>query len=294
MVTPAPAIGCCGVAEFDALVPLLDQEFIFGKSRRMSLAQRFPGVLDRDRPENTLVARIDGDIASALAIKRFTWITAERGWSAAMIGMVYTRPERRGRGTAGALMRAAQEQLAREGSDFAVLWTSRPEFYLRLGWQRTDCGILGDLQSGPRGASASPASPSAADIAWMEQLRTRYAPDRAARTEESYASLYPPAERLDLLRSKSAYALLGADANGAYLYEMLGDGAEFPALWSGISARYGRLLLNLARDTPAQRFLQSQTGISWQAQRLAMWLPLGTAARGARFDRWYIPFLDRI
>ncbi|TAK66887.1 MAG: GNAT family N-acetyltransferase [Betaproteobacteria bacterium] len=294
MVAPAPAIACCGSEEFDALLALLDQEFVFGKGRRLSLQQRFPATLDRQRARNILLARADGGIASALVTKTFTWITPERNWRAAMIGMVYTRPELRARGVASALMRASQAKLAEEGIEFAVLWTAQPDFYARLGWSGIDCGTLGHAHAMAPDASRAAPPPGEADIAWAEALRPRYAPERAERTERTYATLLPPAQHLELLRGDAAYAIVGRDGDQGYLYEMLGDSAELPTLWARLATRYRSLYLNLGQGTAAQRFLSARDGIAWQPQRLAMWLPLAASARDARFADWYVPFLDRI
>jgi predicted N-acetyltransferase YhbS len=294
MVAPADAIAPCTGAEFEALLARLDQEFIFGKGRRLSLAQRFPEVLDPARPQNLLVVREHGLAASALALKRFDWITPGRSWRAAMIGMVYTRPERRGRGSAGALLQAAQQSLAREGVEFAVLWTTQPGFYARLGWIGADCGVLGSLEAAGADPAPRPAAPDAAAIARAEALRRRYAPQRVARSAASYAALPPPAEQLELLIEGEACALLGRRGQQGYLYEFSGAPHAWPALWARLLARCRALTLNLQQDAAAQRWLSAQGAIRWQPQRLAMWLPLSAAARTARFSDWYIPFLDRI
>lgn len=294
MVAPAPAIASCTGGDFDALLTLLDQEFIFGRGRRLSLKQRFPATLRPQHPENILLARMEDAVVSALAVKPFTWITPERRWHAAMIGLVYTRPDWRGRGTASALMRAAQAKLEQEGFDFAVLWTRQPGFYARLGWIGADCGMLGSVQAATPGVTPPQAAPDAADIAWIETLRPDYAPERAERSDMNYAAVMPPAERLELLRGDSAYAIVGCGDGHGYLYDMLGGAGELPALWATLAARYRTLWLNLQRGSAAERFLSARSGINWQPQQLAMWLPLAAAARGARFADWYVPFLDRI
>ncbi|OGA34553.1 MAG: hypothetical protein A3F75_01950 [Betaproteobacteria bacterium RIFCSPLOWO2_12_FULL_64_23] len=294
MVEPAPSIAPCSSGEYDALLALLDLEFIFGKGRRLSLQQRFPAVLNRQRPQAILLAKAQNLIVSALAIKAFDWITPERSWRAAMVGMVYTRPEWRGRGMASVLLQAAQQRMRQESYDFAVLWTAQPDFYARLGWIGADCGVLGVAQTAAPAATQTAAAPDAAAVAFIETLRRRGATERAARTETSYASLPPPAEQLELLRGESAYALVGRRNDHGYLYEMLGEPREFPALWSTLAAVYATLYLNLQRDSAAERFFATQNTIRWQPQRLAMWLPLGATARAARFADWYIPFLDRI
>lgn len=294
MVVPAPAIAPCSAEEFGALLPLLDQEFVFGKGRRLSLQQRFPAILDPQQTHNILLARSEDGITSALVTKPFVWITPERSWRAAMIGMVYTRPQLRARGTASALLQATEARLAHEGFEFAALWTAQPDFYARLGWLGTDCGALGRAQAAAPDASRPLRPPDAADIAWIESLRPNYAPERAVRSGKTYATLLPPAQRLELLRGDAAYAIVGCDGADGYLYEMLGDIAELPALWATLAGRYRTLCLNLQQGSAVQRWLSAQGGITWQPQRLAMWLPLGAAARNARFADWYVPFLDRI
>jgi len=294
MVAPAPDIARATSADFDALLALLDAEFIFGKGRRVSLQQRFPETLDRAHSRNIMLARMEEAIVSALVTRPFTWITSQRSWRAAMIGMVTTRAEWRGRGMAGALMRAARETLAREGVEFLVLWAARPDFYAGLGWMAADCGALGSVQTAAPDATQSAAPFDAASIAWIEALRREYAPERVERCEISYAALLPHAEQLELLRSGSAYAIAGRDDRHGYLYELLGDAAEFPVLWARLARRYRALYLNLQRGTAAERYLSSRGEISWQPQRLALWLPLSETARAARFAGWYVPFLDRI
>ena len=294
MVVPAAAIASCSAEEFGALLPLLDHEFVFGRGRRLSLQQRFPGILDRQRTHNILLARIEGNIASALVTKPFVWITPERSWRAAMIGMVYTRPELRGRGTASALLHATEARLAQEGFDFAALWTAQPAFYARLGWLSIDCGTLGRAHAAAPDANRPLLPPGAADIDWIEALRPSYAPERAGRSGKTYATLLPHAQRLEMLRGDAAYAIVGCDDADGYLYEMLGDIAELPAIWARLASRYRTLCLNLQQGTAVQRWLSAQGAITWQPQRLAMWLPLSAAARTAHFADWYVPFLDRI
>jgi predicted N-acetyltransferase YhbS len=294
MVAPAAAIAPCTRAEYEALLALLDQEFIFRKGRLLSLERRLPEALDRARPENILVAREHGTAASALTLRYFDWITPGRNWRAAMIGMVYTRPDRRGRGSASALLQAAQARLTREGVEFAVLWTAQPGFYARSGWIGADCGVLGSADTAGADPASAAVAPDAAAITLAEELRQRYAPQRVARSAASYAALPPPAEQLELLLENDACALVGRRERHGYLYEFIGAPDKYALLWSRLSARYRSLTLNQQQGTPSQRWLSAHAAIHWQSQQLAMWLPLSAPARMARFSEWYIPFLDRI
>ncbi|HEY5291313.1 MAG TPA: GNAT family N-acetyltransferase, partial [Burkholderiales bacterium] len=208
-------------AELPALVGLLDEEFIFSKGRNVSLARRLPAVLHAGNCPNILLACRDGEIAASIVIKRFDWITPERNWRGAMIGMVYTRPTERGRGLASQLLRAAEQGLRAEGTAFAVLWTAQPDFYRRLGWTSSDCGVFGTFaSSGGTAAGCTPAEPGAVDA-----LRLLSPGVHAPRDCASYRTLPLPAEQLQLLASPGggAYAIYGVQADRAYVYEFGGD-----------------------------------------------------------------------
>ena len=284
----------CGREEYDAALALLDQEFIFGRGRRLSLQRRFPAVFDRLHPQNIFLSHAHGAIVSALVIKPLVWITPDRTWRAAMIGMVCTRPDSRGMGSASALLQAAQARLAGEGFDFAVLWAAQPGFYARLGWLGADCGSLGTLKMTAHDTSETLPPPDAQAITFVESLRRRCAPERAERSDASYATLLPHAGQLELLRGDSAYAIVGRQGDHGYLYEMTGAAGEYATLWARLATRYRSLYLNVQHGSAAECFLSGHQGIEWRPQQLAMWLPLAAAARDAPFSRWYIPFLDRI
>ena len=291
MVAPAP-IRPCTPAELPALVALLDAEFIYSKARSVSLALRFPDVLRGENCANILVACRGGDIAAAIAIKRFDWIAPERSWRGAMIGMVYTQPAVRGQGLASQLLRAAETKLRAEGADFAVLFTAQPGFYRRLGWTTSDCGVFGTCIS-PGGAAAGC---SRADAGAIEAMRLRGSEAQLQRDGASYRTLPLPAERLEMRISPcaAAYAIYGVRAENAYVYEFGGAPSGYAALWQDCCAARRTVYVNARRGSEAQRWLAGIAGFSWHEQALAMWLPLAEPACARSFEGWYIPFLDRI
>lgn len=271
---------------------LLDEEFIYSKGRSVSLAQRFPTALHADNCPNILLACRGEDIAAAIAIKRFDWIAPERSWRGAMIGLVYTRPAERGQGFASQLLRAAEERLRAEGADFAVLWTAQPEFYRRLGWASTDCGMFGTYASA--GGSAAGCMTAAAGA--IEVLRLRSYSAHMLRDSANYRTLPLPAERLDLLASPDggSYAIYGVQADRAYVYEFGGAPSGYAALWQDVCAAARTVYINEHRGSAAQQWLSNIAGISWREQALAMWLPLADPDSEGYYARWYIPYLDRI
>jgi predicted N-acetyltransferase YhbS len=293
MVAPDPTISRAAVADLDAVFELLDAEFISGKGHRHSLRLRFAHLFEVPNRTVFLQAHAGELLVASLAIRRFDWITRERSWRAAMIGLVCTRPEWRGKGIAGALMREAMSAMALD-ADFAVLWAAHPAFYARLGWQGADCGMLGQTGTADPGTNAPLPSPDANSIEFVEALRDRFAPERVSRTPLAYSALLPHAESVELLRADAAYAIVGRNGSRGYLYELLGDAPGLRALWAQLRTRYSQLFLNLRSGSAEQRFLSAQPDVRWQAQALAMWLPLSEDARLAPFSDWYVPFLDRI
>lgn len=291
MVAPV-LIRPCTPAELPALMVLLDEEFIFSKERSVSLARRFPTALHAQNCPNILLACRGEEIAAAIVIKRFDWIAPERSWRGAMIGLVYTRPAARGQGLASQLLRAAEEQLRGEGTAFAVLWTAQPEFYRRLGWTSSDCGVFGTYAS----AGGDTADCTAADAGATEALRLRNSGAHMLRDSTSYRTLPLPAERLELRASPDggSYAIYGVQANRAYVYEFGGAPSGYAALWQDICAKARTVYINEYRGNAAQQWLSNIPGIGWREQALAMWLPLADPDSEGYYAHWYIPYLDRI
>lgn len=296
MVAPV-LIRRCLPAELPALIALLDEEFIFSKGRRLSLARRFPALLRPGNCPDILLACRGAAIAACVVVKRFDWIAPESRWRGAMIGMVYTHPAERGRGLASQLLRAAEQALRADGTAFAVLWTARPSFYQRLGWTASDCGVFGTW-SGAGGATTGSTTTSCAPApaGMVDALRLRSAEPHALREPECYLTLPPPAERLQLLASPDgeAYAIYGIRADDAYVYEFGGAPAAYPALWRDIATAHATVYINERRGSAAHQWLLRQSGIHWRDQALAMWLALAEPACARHFSDWYLPYLDRI
>ncbi len=291
MVAPVE-IRNCTPAELPALIALLDEEFIFSKGRSVSLAQRFPAALNAANCPNILLACRGEDIVAAIVIKRFDWITPERSWRGAMIGMVCTRAAERGQGLASQLMRAAQQQLRADGTAFAVLFTAQPGFYRGLGWTTFDCGVFGTYAS----AGSAEAGCMPADANAIEDLRLRSAEAHVLRGSASYRALPLPAERLEMRAStrSAAYAIYGLRADCAYVYEFGGEPSGRAALWQDIRAAAATVYINERRGSPSAQWFSRIPGVAWRNQALAMWLPLAEPACARHFGDWYISYLDRI
>jgi predicted N-acetyltransferase YhbS len=288
-------------ADLERLLPLLDDEFVFGRGRRISLAQRFPAVYCAANSENIFLCEENGELLSAFAVKRFDWQDEGRISRGAMIGAVYTAPQRRGEGLASRLLKWGTEKLRQNGIDFAVLWTAQPAFYARLGWVAADCGLLGET-TGNAGASASAdgvTTMPAGDCARVEDIRRHWLASLTRRGAEDWRQLPLPADTVDLLiRGESVeaacYALVGHAGMTSILYEMVGHPAGFPALWMEARRNCQRILVNDSAASASRTWLAQDTDIDWQEKQLAMWLPLSERVEMPRLRQWYIPYFDRI
>jgi predicted N-acetyltransferase YhbS len=290
-------------ADLGRLVPHLDQQFVFGKGRRVSLAQRFPAVYCAENARNIFLLEENAEIASSLACKRFNLLHDGSQWRGAMIGAVYTREARRGEGLASRLLEYAAQSLRDSRIDFAVLWTDQPAFYARLGWTSADRGVLGEFEgdAGPaesRGkVTRTPAQ--TADPERIERVRRRWCDCLTPRQAGDYRQLPPPAEAVDLLEwgaetDRAAYALVGNCGDTSILYELIGHPGGFPLLWHETCRGRRRILANDVSGSPSHRWLAQNTGLVWQAKPLAMWLPLSAKTDMARIAHWHIPYFDRI
>ncbi|HXA47778.1 MAG TPA: GNAT family N-acetyltransferase, partial [Burkholderiaceae bacterium] len=133
--------------DIERLSAMLDAEFIFGKGRKTSIAQRFPSTLSVANVGNIFLAEENANIVSAFLCKRFAWHQQSRIWQGAMVGSVYSAPKRRGEGIGSALMKWGMQALQDSGVEFGVLWTTQAKFYERLGWTVADTGVFGSSDS---------------------------------------------------------------------------------------------------------------------------------------------------
>lgn len=284
------------------LLPQIDEAFVFGKGRRISMAQRFPAVYCAENLSNVFVLEENGEILSSLFCKNFTLLCGGASWRGAMIGGVHTHPQRRGAGLASRLLEQVSQMLRQRGLDFAVLWAAEPQFYARLGWHAADRGMLGNFKNSVHVQISSdvialPASALAA--ARIEKIRARWCTCLTPRKADDYRHLPPPAETVQLYMlnegsEQAAYALVGYFEDTATLYEMIGDTAAFPALWSAVCHRSHHIVVNDLAGSPSHQWLAENAGLVWQQKPLAMWQFLSKRIDMANVTHWYIPYYDRI
>jgi len=290
-------------SDLEQMVQLLDQQFVFGAARTISLTQRFPAVYCEANAANLFLIEERGTILSCLASKCFSVVHMGNRWRGIMIGGVYTHPQRRGEGLASRLLEQSVETLRERGMDFAVLWAVQPAFYARLGWTSADSGVLGEFRKDtgfavPAGEITRTPAPEI-ECGYIERIRRRWCACLTPRRAEDYRQLPLPATSVDLLSwgteaGQSAYALVGSNGDMNILYELIGHPDGFRALWNEACRGGRQILANDASDSISHRWLAQNTGLVWRKKPLTMWLPLSAKIDMAQFAHWHIPYFDRI
>lgn len=249
----------------------------FASLRGVPASLRFPHVFGA--AEATVFVAIDDDdrIVGSTAVRV---CHVDRGRSDfAMIGLVLTMPDLRGRGLGSALVRHAD---AHAGTESTVLWTSRHGFYARLGWTSpADTGRVA-LAVGDGGAGR-PGPPDASAQAAIEALRN----SEVRRAPAAYRAVPAPGLAVEAHFDPAgrAYALVSATRERAFVVDMDGDPAGFPGVWASLTATHRSLLVNAEGGSAAERWLRERAGLDFAPQQITMW----RGPEGA-----YVPWFDRI
>jgi predicted N-acetyltransferase YhbS len=271
--------GVCRPAEFPALVAALDEEFITGRGRTVSLVRRFPHALSLTRANALYVLREHQRVVASLLVRRFEWRCETQTWKGAMLGMVHTHPNARGRGLGSRLLTSTIDALTGEEVDFAVLWSGLRGFYEKLGWIPHDNGVFGEVREATKrgGAIVDSGQPTG----------------EVVREPLAWHGIPLPATRSRRLEGADAYLLCGEAESARYVYELGGDPRGWLALWSRIPDDR-KCYVNTERGSLTHHWLSQQSTIEWEQQSLTFWRMLSPRAKAAPFQRWYIPYFDRI
>ena len=285
-----------------SVVAMLDQEFVYRKQRTLSFVSRYPAVYCLDNIANIYVIREAHRIVSSVAVKRRKWLANGRVFQFAMVGGVCTEALERERGLASAILQHVEASLREAGLDFAVLWTSTAPFYEKLGWHLSDEGLLGTLQGRILEAKTAmvnygPLVPE--DIARLDAIRAQRLPCRVIREAIDYQTIPLPAQMVERFAVKddsqwTAYAVVGRLNDTGYVYEVVGDSATFPPLWSAIGEAYQAVCVNDCVGSPSARWLDTHGLVRWTSQNLAMWQILSPRLTMEQVQGIYVSFLDRI
>lgn len=292
-------ISRCGMNSFPEIGALVNRVFVESKGRSRKMQKSLPNLCTPEATDNVYIATLDGALVGTTTVRKFRWEANGICFTGAMVGLVCTDEKARGLGVASQIMTAITKDLEVDGTDFGVLWTKIHGFYQRLGWRLCDVGGFGRLSLYGTGAGLVQPVPCAAshfDI--LEAIRHRFAAETVQRRPVDYTVIPPYVDSVDLYltgsRVTSSYALVGNRKRTGFLYEMLGDPADFECLARSVLQRCDEVYVNESRSGAFGQWLASYTGTLLADQDQTMWRTFTNRCKEADFAAWYIPYFDRI
>lgn len=290
----------CKSTELTGVIKHLDQEFVLGKQRSVSLGKRFPHTLSLDNLEHIRVAVSDGVLCGALSVRMFEWFADDRAWHGAMVGMVWVDSQYRGKGIGSELLSSVIELLHDRKLDFGILWTGNPSFYERAGWVFHDCGLFGQAENckpSPSHDTVSCRPLASVDVGWLEHLRTSMLPMRVVRRARDYHAIPIPADQVFCFSVETkdggeGFALVGEQDGNGYFYEMVAPPALWRAIWTAVSMRFGQLSVNGQAGDPFAQWLAGNDLVVWRPQSKTMWLRISGRMGSLSSLGWHVPYFD--
>lgn len=235
-------------ADHSRFLRLVDDSF--GCRAPATLGTAFPTALAADNREHQFVLREGDELVAGAAVLKRPWKTSQGRLSVACLGCFATREDRRGEGHSRRLQEWMLEELRGEGVDLALLWTDRPEFYRRRGFEavglETHLRLSLSLRAEARPGDRIRAATSADARALLEIYRNHpYRSERRQSDMELYLS--PGVSTVAILERQGApvaYAALGKglDFEG-YVHEYAGAVADVHVLWQALVAEGARTIL---------------------------------------------------
>ena len=215
------------------------------------LIEEYPLVFGREAPGRVaLIEAASGRALSACALLARDFVVGSRRLRAGLIGSVATDPSCRGRGLASRVLQRAQQELARDGCLFVLLWAEDPAFYQARGYRSIGRELDFFVPPGRRPSfptSAGVRLATAADVPEIHRLYSRH-PSRVERT---------PAEMGALLAVPGMQVLVQEQAGRLQAYSCRGRGADLKGVvheWGGaVEAVLACIGAHLEREQPGER-----------------------------------------
>lgn len=237
--------------EVEKLIPLLNEEFVYSKQRKLPIEERFPELFSENNLENLYGLYSDGALASFVAVKPVDIYDHGKTYKAFFVGAVFTDHRFRGQGYSSQLMEHVQNQYAAAGADFGVLWTGINGFYKKLGWITADKGVFVTCRTLKE--TLPPVSPGTvrnmadSDIASVDAFRISQRDSYVIRGCQGgysgYRTVYSPGEsllRLVKLRNEkiSGYLLGSLNEGNCIIYEVVAVNDEVEVVFDLLSYIY--------------------------------------------------------
>jgi len=232
------------------------QEFFLSRGRGLTLGAHFPWISGTDPSGVFVTLARGGKVVGGLAlIDRSSAMSKEAGRVAA-IGLVVVRPDMRGRGYSGLLLKRAID-LAKESNYVGLtLWTSKHAVYSPYGFELADEAVFGTVRN---------ASPAAEETSIL--VRCRHEDD----DRSIYPGIPPFARDMARIRHRTCALVVLSDGKDDMLAETEGPLSEVADALTSLMPRHW--MLNSTRGSPLLGELESRgLQLDMQASHLQMWM----------------------
>lgn len=139
-------------SEVQPLIGFLDKYLRPGQS--WSIAAEYPQVFSSNNRSNIRIITDEARVLAHAAIKYLLIKNTFGLFKVAAIGSVLPDPAHRHQGLSQKIMKSCIEAAAKEGADFAVLWTDLYDFYRKMGFELAGSEVSLVIESTPPLAEA--------------------------------------------------------------------------------------------------------------------------------------------
>ena len=184
--------------------------------------------------------------------------------------------------------------MVQDGVRHAILWTTVHPFYEKLGWWMNDLSCLTLVSGNCRIESKDPLEIDVARVRRAEAIRNEWASNALPRSYETWCTVPPHADEVELIIEDGGYALVGKRSDTGYLYEMCGPQGSWPSLWQRVRTRYRQIVANGKSGSAWVRWMSTDNHAVWRPNSLGMHF---TPNCGIESSGFYMPFfsvIDRI
>lgn len=282
-------------SELKILLNMLDREFIHNKNRQISLIKRFPSVFIVNN-RKIFIVKEEKFIYGGFSLKTVAIEVDSVIFNFAFVGMVWVDETKRGIGIGRKLIYCAREIMEQINIDCGVLWTSKPDFYAKFGWQLSGVGVFGEISQHKDIFSITDRFERVSgNFHLLENIRKKNFSSWITRKIIDYNTLPIPAEQVFFASSEdNGYLMFGVAMGIAYIYEVVAEEKDWRGLLQKILNKYDRLYFNLSKEDPFFIWLKNNYLIEYQEQNNTMWLPLTEKGKSVIEKIKYIPYFDRI
>ena len=230
------AIRALRPGEMQKALPLLNEEFIILRGRRLLLQERYRELFAAANSGSCFAAFSENGTILSFAATEGRQLK-DPALKIFFVGCVCTALSARGQGLAGKVLTFAAETCRAKGFAAGYLWTRLNKFYERLGWKASDRSILMTLRNVEPGDAQGILTFSEKDA----EASAKAYPGLLIRRASDYDKVPPPADVPVRMKTVGGSCLLGGIGQSAgYIYELCAESREdLSALLSAFAARCG-------------------------------------------------------